>query len=102
MVGDVNSTVACALVASKTAYPQDIERSCRSRIPEQGPIDANARHGDIGSGQDFTHALRRLTLHRPSNVDDPAIFRDSLDPLLTIGGTGAARLSYPPQNACPH
>lgn len=39
-----------------------------------------------------------LTLHRPSNVDDLAIFRDILDPLLTIGGIsgkGAARLSHP-------
>ena len=43
-----------------------------------------------------------VTLHRPSNVVDLAIFRDILDPLLTIGGEGAARLSYPPQNVCPH
>jgi len=27
VVGDVNSTVACALVASKIVYPPDIERS---------------------------------------------------------------------------
>jgi len=43
-----------------------------------------------------------VTLHRPSNVVDLAIFRDILDPLLTIGGEGAARLSYPSQNVRPH
>ena len=36
-----------------------------------------------------------VTLHRPSNVDDPAIFRDIPDALLTISGEGAARLSLP-------
>jgi len=58
---------------------------------------STARHGHIGCGPNFTHALRRRDAASPSNVDNLAFFRDILDPLLTIGGEGAARLSYHPR-----
>jgi UDP-N-acetylglucosamine 2-epimerase (non-hydrolysing) len=157
LVGDVNSTIACALVASKIAYPRGIDASgrtaplivhveagLRSRdrsmpeeinrvltdalsdllfVTEQSAVrnlrsegiardrihlvgntmvDTLLRHRDraeqsavlqrlglakTNSGKPATLPYGVVTLHRPSNVDDPAAFRSILDALLTIGKT---------------
>jgi UDP-N-acetylglucosamine 2-epimerase (non-hydrolysing) len=157
LVGDVNSTIACALVASKIVYPPDtespgrtsplivhVEAGLRSRdrsmpeeinriltdalsdllfVTEQSAVhnlraegiarnrihfvgntmvDTLLRHRDradqsailqrlglSGSDSDNQAILPYgvVTLHRPSNVDDPAAFRNILDALLTIGKT---------------
>ena len=157
LVGDVNSTIACALVASKIAYPQGPDASDRTRplivhveaglrsrdrsmpeeinriltdalsdllfVTEQSAVrnlrsegiarnrihlvgntmvDTLLRHRDraeqsavlqrLGlavSDSDNQTALPYgvVTLHRPSNVDDPTAFRNILDALLTIGKT---------------
>jgi UDP-N-acetylglucosamine 2-epimerase (non-hydrolysing) len=155
LVGDVNSTIACALVASKIVYPPDpespgrtsplivhVEAGLRSRdrsMPEEinriltdalsdllfvteesavhnlrsegiarnrihlvgnTMVDTLLHHRDraeqsavlqrlglAGSDSDSQATLPYgvVTLHRPSNVDDPAAFRNILDALLTIG-----------------
>src|SRR5262245_45441276 len=167
VVGDVNSTVACALVASKTVYPTEkgassrtrpliihVEAGLRSRdwsMPEEinrvltdamadvlfvteedairnlrgegiarrkihlvgnTMVDTLLRHRaraaqspvlqrlglqPVEAGAEASGRTRLktataevvppygvVTLHRPSNVDDPAIFREILDALLTI------------------
>ena len=156
VVGDVNSTVACALVASKIVYPPDTERPERTRplivhveaglrsrdwsMPEEinrvltdalsdvlfvteqdavlnlrsegiprnrihlvgnTMVDTLLRHRERAERSSILQRLGMetsdadgtsimpygvVTLHRPSNVDDPAIFRDILDALLTISG----------------
>ena len=133
VVGDVNSTLACALVAVKKgipvihveaglrssdrAMPEEInrlltdqisellfttERSARDNLLREGIADSRihftgnvmidtlrhslkqavpsaqtlARHGMPGHSADKDYAV--LTLHRPSNVDDPATLRSLL------------------------
>jgi UDP-N-acetylglucosamine 2-epimerase (non-hydrolysing) len=154
LVGDVNSTIACALVAAKISYQDGTDASARTRpliihveaglrsrdrsmpeeinriltdavsdllfVTEQSAVhnlrsegiprnrihlvgntmvDTLLRHRDraeqstvlqrLGlSGPDSrkpaTLPYGVVTLHRPSNVDDPATFRDILGALLTI------------------
>jgi UDP-N-acetylglucosamine 2-epimerase (non-hydrolysing) len=157
VVGDVNSTIACALVASKIVYPPNPESSGRTR-PLIVHVEAGLRSKDWSmpeeinrvltdalsdvlfvTEQDAVRNLRResiarkqiyfvgntmvdtllchraraeqseilhrlgletktavgssratygvVTLHRPSNVDDPVVFRGILDALLTISRT---------------
>lgn len=149
VVGDVNSTVACALVAAKIAYgstgarpmiahveaglrsfdrsmPEEINRIVTDHISdilfvtEQSGIDHLAREGipkerirfvgntmidslvrceqkaeqstilerlglrNPGSGKSTGNGVAPyavLTLHRPSNVDDPSAFRNILEGL---------------------
>jgi UDP-N-acetylglucosamine 2-epimerase (non-hydrolysing) len=139
VVGDVNSTLACALVATKKGIPvihveaglrsfdrsmpeeinriltdqiSDIlfttEESARDNLAREGIPDSRIRFvgnvmidtlrrnlpraialpqilADIGRS-DFKHAngYAVLTLHRPSNVDDPAVLRDLLETIGTI------------------
>jgi UDP-N-acetylglucosamine 2-epimerase (non-hydrolysing) len=155
LVGDVNSTAACALVASKIAYPAEddgsirprplivhVEAGLRSRdrsMPEEinrvvtdamadllfvteedavrnlrregippdrihlvgnTMVDTLLRHraraedspilrrlGLVVPGEELPAALPYgvVTLHRPSNVDDPKVFRGILEALLKIG-----------------
>ena len=155
LVGDVNSTIACALVASKITYPVGPDASASTRplivhveaglrskdrsmpeeinriltdalsdllfVTEQSAVrnlrsegialnrihlvgntmvDTLLRHRDraeqsavlqrlglAGSDSDNQAILPYgvVTLHRPSNVDDPAVFRNILDALLTVG-----------------
>lgn len=134
--GDVNSTVAAALVAAKLqlrvghveaglrsgdwTMPEEINRVITDRLsdllflpsrdaaenlgaegvaaermhfvgnvmidtlcwalPQAQALDAAARHGVAGR----PYAV--VTLHRPSNVDDPAVLRELLDALGRLAG----------------
>jgi UDP-N-acetylglucosamine 2-epimerase (non-hydrolysing) len=134
VVGDVNSTIACALVAVKLGVkvahveaglrsfdrtmPEEINRILTDQISDllfttEASADYNLRAEGIGSDKIhfvgnvmidtlLTHreratALRTpetlglarghyavLTLHRPSNVDDPATFEQLIDALSAI------------------
>ncbi len=139
VVGDVNSTIACALVATKKgvpvvhveaglrsydrAMPEEVNRVLTDQISdllfttEREAEDNLAREGIDASRVHFTgnvmidtlHAQLQkkvpaaetfhevgaeaafqpgayglLTLHRPSNVDDPAVLRRLLDTLAAI------------------
>ena len=134
VVGDVNSTVACGLVAAKAgiplvhveaglrsrdrAMPEEINRVVTDAISdllfctEQAGVDNLRREGIDGSrvflvGNLMVDALLRhrerwaaspildtlglaarryavLTLHRPANVDDPAVFAGLLDAVERI------------------
>ena len=157
LVGDVNSTIACALVASKIVYADGTDASDRTRpliihveaglrsrdrsmpeeinriltdalsdllfVTEQSAVDNLRREGIARNnihlvGNTMVDTLLRhraraeqsailqrlglagsdpdnqatlpygvVTLHRPSNVDDPTAFRNILDALFTIGQT---------------
>jgi len=134
VVGDVNSTLACALVTAKMGVPlAHVEAGLRSfdrRMPEEinrivtdaladflfttsREADENLRREGIPAEKVFfvgnvmidtllKHRERArtlgtparfglqagryalLTLHRPSNVDDPAVFSGILDALVEI------------------
>lgn len=139
VVGDVNSTLACALVAAKKgipvihveaglrsfdrAMPEEInriltdqisdllfitERSGRENLLREGIADSRIRFvGNVmidtlrrnleravpvnqilkDSGKELSvngHDYAVLTLHRPSNVDDPNILRTLLETILKI------------------
>jgi len=134
VVGDVNSTMACAITASKLWVPlAHVEAGLRSfdrRMPEEinrlvtdaladllfttsRDADENLRREGISPERIFfignvmidtlmKHRERArglgtpgrlglqlghyalLTLHRPSNVDDPSVFSDILDALTEI------------------
>lgn len=135
VVGDVNSTLACTLVAIKLGVavahveaglrsfdrdmPEEINRmvtdilanllfttspEAETNLLREG-IDADKIHfvGNvmIDSQRYYADTARKstiledlglaegsyglVTLHRPSNVDDPAVFRPIIDALLTIG-----------------
>ncbi len=141
VVGDVNSTIACALVASKRqipvihveaglrsydrSMPEEINRVLTDQIAELLFITEPEAHGNLlreGVAADRIHfvgnvmidTLRRcqaravppqvtlaavdqrdlflsadagyciLTLHRPSNVDDPRVFRHILETVRTV------------------
>ena len=134
VVGDVNSTIACGLVAVKMGVklihveaglrsfdrtmPEEINRTLTDRISdflfctEQSGVDNLLHEGTprekiflVGNVMIDTllHNRRKaeespilktlslspggyalLTLHRPSNVDDPAAFGDILDALAEI------------------
>ena len=134
VVGDVNSTLACALVASKLGIavahveaglrsfdrtmPEEINRLLTDQISDllftsepgaadnlhREGIDASKIHfvGNVMIDTLLTHraAARRqevparfdvtarryglLTLHRPSNVDDPATFERIIEAVATI------------------
>ncbi|MCL6556225.1 MAG: UDP-N-acetylglucosamine 2-epimerase (non-hydrolyzing) [Burkholderiales bacterium] len=143
VVGDVNSTIACALVAAKKgvgvihveaglrsfdrSMPEEINRVLTDQISDllyttERQAEANLRREGIDSGRihfvgnvmidtlrhnlpravPAAHTLVRaglvaeaaregfavLTLHRPSNVDEPAV----LDGLLATVGEVAQRL----------
>lgn len=125
VVGDVNSTIACALVAAKRgvpvahveaglrsfdrAMPEEInrvltdqisdflfttERSARTNLVREGidparvhfvgnvMIDSLLAHvrrarpaAETLAGSGFSEGYALVTLHRPSNVDDPAVLR---------------------------
>ena len=56
LVGDVNSTIACALVAAKIVLPgwdgrirphPPAHRSCRGGVAQPGPVDAGGNQPDI-------------------------------------------------------
>lgn len=136
VVGDVNSTIACALVAVKKnipvvhveaglrsfdrTMPEEInriltdqisellfttERSAEANLLREG-IDASKIHfvGNVmidtllynaGRANDSRETLQHtglqleqgyglVTLHRPSNVDDPRVLSSLVDTLLTI------------------
>lgn len=136
VVGDVNSTIACALVAVKKqipvvhveaglrsfdrAMPEEInriltdqiaallfttERSAEANLLREG-IDASKIHfvGNVmidtllynaeraidstetlkHSGLSLEQGYGLVTLHRPSNVDDPQVLSALVDTLLTI------------------
>jgi len=125
VVGDVNSTLACALVASKKGIPvihveaglrsfdrtmpEEINRILTDQISDLLFITESSgranllREGIVESrihfvGNVMIDTLRRnleratplsagyavLTLHRPSNVDDPAILSTLLETVLKI------------------
>jgi UDP-N-acetylglucosamine 2-epimerase (non-hydrolysing) len=134
VVGDVNSTIACGLVAVKLGIPLiHVEAGLRSfdrSMPEEVNrvltdaisdllfcteqsgvdnllkegisqekiilagnvmIDTLLSHQDAAEGSDILKRLgldgkdfALLTLHRPSNVDDPGIFGGILDALAAI------------------
>lgn len=136
VVGDVNSTIACALVAVKKnipvvhveaglrsydrTMPEEInriltdqisdllfttERSAEANLLREG-IDASKIHfvGNVmidtllynagravdsrvtlqHTGLDLAQGYGLVTLHRPSNVDDPDVLSALVDTLLTI------------------
>src|SRR5215213_5428925 len=135
VVGDVNSTLACALVCSKTGVPvAHVEAGLRSRdrampeevnrlltdqlsellltpsadadrnllaegIPEERirlvgnvMIDSLLKHLALSEGSDARERFgvagsdyAVVTLHRPSNVDEPATLRGILSALARIG-----------------
>ncbi|MEW6329964.1 MAG: UDP-N-acetylglucosamine 2-epimerase (non-hydrolyzing) [Pseudomonadota bacterium] len=135
VVGDVNSTMACAITAKKLgikvahveaglrsrdmSMPEEINRLCtdilcdylfttdhfadenllaegipREKIFFVGNvmIDALLKHRDLARGLGLIkrwglkpHGFATLTLHRPSNVDDPVIFRGIVEALSEIG-----------------
>jgi len=140
VVGDVNSTLACALTAAKLAVPiAHVEAGLRSfdrTMPEEynrlltdqmatllfthsRSADENlAREGiprerihfvgnvmvdtlvrllprierrtilaDLGLSESHNGAYVLVTLHRPSNVDDPVTLRGIVDALRAIGET---------------
>jgi len=142
VVGDVNSTLAAALVASKLgvsvahveaglrsfdmSMPEEINRKLTDAISdllfvtEQSGIqnlrkegvaedklffvgnvmiDCLVEHRKIAAKSEVLRRLRLqkdgaaplayglLTLHRPSNVDDPAILRDILSTIATVSET---------------
>src|SRR5437667_5275935 len=134
VVGDVNSTMACAITAKKLgisvahveaglrsrdmSMPEEINRLCtdvlcdylfttdhfadenlvaegvsQERIFFVGNvmIDTLLKHQELARGLRLTEqwglkpgGFATLTLHRPSNVDDPAILRGILDALNEI------------------
>lgn len=136
VVGDVNSTLACSLVASKLRIrlghveaglrsydremPEEINRlvtdsiadelftSCADAAPNllrEGVdparihfvgnvmIDSLVRHREKAAGSGVLQILglqekgfTLVTLHRPSNVDMPEVFRDILGALGTLSG----------------
>lgn len=135
VVGDVNSSLACALVAAKAgiyvahveaglrsrdwAMPEEINRVATDRLsdwllaPSQGAVENLEREGYrpdqihlVGNVMIDTlltnlHRARArpvledlglvaggyclMTLHRPSNVDDPAVLEGLLDAMRRIG-----------------
>jgi UDP-N-acetylglucosamine 2-epimerase (non-hydrolysing) len=135
VVGDVNSTMACAITARKLgirvahveaglrsrdmSMPEEINRLCtdvlcdylfttdyvadRNLLAEGVPperiffvgnvmIDTLLKHRELARRLDLVRRWRleprgfaTLTLHRPSNVDDPEILRGILDALRSIG-----------------
>jgi UDP-N-acetylglucosamine 2-epimerase (non-hydrolysing) len=140
VVGDVNSTIACALVATKKdipvihveaglrsgdrAMPEEINRvltdqisdllfttensgrenllregidpsrihfvgnvmidTLRANLDRAVPLSTILRDADRPAFMDGHDHYALLTLHRPSNVDDPTILRTLLDTILTI------------------
>jgi UDP-N-acetylglucosamine 2-epimerase (non-hydrolysing) len=134
VVGDVNSTIACALVASKLGVrvahveaglrsfdrtmPEEINRVLTDQISDllfttEAVAEANLRRegvdpskvhfvGNVMIDTLLTHRERAraldvqarfgvsrrgyglLTLHRPSNVDDPAVFERLIEGVGTI------------------
>lgn len=134
VVGDVNSTMACAITAKKLgirvahveaglrsrdmAMPEEINRLCTDvlcdflfttdrfananlvaeGIPEERiffvgnvMIDTLLKHREMAQKLDLMNAwglssrsFATLTLHRPSNVDDPQILRGILEALSEI------------------
>jgi len=135
VVGDVNSTMACAITAKKLgtkvahveaglrsrdmSMPEEINRLCTDVLcdylfttdhfadenlkaegvsPERiffvgnVMIDTLLKHRELARGLDLIgkwglkpQGFATLTLHRPSNVDDPAVLRGILDALSEIG-----------------
>jgi UDP-N-acetylglucosamine 2-epimerase (non-hydrolysing) len=135
VVGDVNSTLACALVAAKLnipvahveaglrsfdrTMPEEINRVLTDQISDllftteesaaenlrREGIDSSKIHfvGNVMIDTLLAHRARArqrnvpakfdvepgayglLTLHRPSNVDDPLVFERLVDALATIG-----------------
>jgi len=135
VVGDVNSTMACAITAKKLgikvahveaglrsrdmSMPEEINRLCtdvlcdylfttdhfadENLIAEGASqkkiffvgnvmIDTLLKHQELARGLRLIEqwglkprGFATLTLHRPSNVDDPAILRGILDALNEIG-----------------
>jgi UDP-N-acetylglucosamine 2-epimerase (non-hydrolysing) len=134
VVGDVNSTMACAITAKKLgikvahveaglrsrdmSMPEEINRLCTDvlcdylfttdhfadeNLAAEGVsprkiffvgnvmIDTLLKHRELARGLGLIgqwglkpRGFATLTLHRPSNVDDPAIFRGILDALSEI------------------
>ncbi len=134
VVGDVNSTMACAITAKKLgikvahveaglrsrdmSMPEEINRLCTDVLcdylfttdhfadenliaegvsPEKiffvgnVMIDTLLKHQELARGLGLIEqwglkpgSFATLTLHRPSNVDDPAVFRGILDALKEI------------------
>jgi len=134
VVGDVNSTMACAITAKKLgikvahveaglrsrdmSMPEEINRLCTDVLCDYlfttdhfadenliaegvSPgkiffvgnvmIDTLLKHRELARGLGLIEqwglkpgSFATLTLHRPSNVDDPAVFRGILDALKEI------------------
>src|SRR6266446_429512 len=88
--GDVNSTVAAALVAAKLqvrvghveaglrsgdwTMPEEINRVVTDRLSDDAPARFEVR------GRPYVV----VTLHRPANVDDPAVLRELLEALTRL------------------
>lgn len=144
VVGDVNSTLACALVAAKKlvrvahvesglrsfdrAMPEEInrvltdqisdvlyttERSARDNLLKEGidpariqfvgnvmidslhanlphavaPAETLARHGAPASLTQGASGYAVVTLHRPSNVDEPSRLEDLVETLTTVSSS---------------
>lgn len=135
VVGDVNSTMACAVTAKKLgikvahveaglrsrdmSMPEEINRLCTDVLcdylfttdhfahenllaegiaPERiffvgnVMIDTLLKHRELAGRMDLMQrwglkprGFATLTLHRPSNVDNPEVLRGILDALRTIG-----------------
>lgn len=135
VVGDVNSTMACAITARKMgirvahveaglrsrdmSMPEEINRLCtdvlcdllfttdhfaNENLAAEGVpperiffvgnvmIDTLMKHRELARGLRLAEqwgltpkGFATLTLHRPSNVDDPEVFRGILDALTAIG-----------------
>jgi UDP-N-acetylglucosamine 2-epimerase (non-hydrolysing) len=136
VVGDVNSTMACAITAKKLgikvahveaglrsrdmSMPEEVNRLCtdvlcdylfttdhfaNENLAAEGAspekiffvgnvmIDTLMKHREIARGLRLTEqwgltpkGFATLTLHRPSNVDHPGVFRGILDALTAISG----------------
>ena len=68
-------------------------------------IDTLLKHKELARGLGLLEywglkpsAFATLTLHRPSNVDDPVILQGILDALSEIAKEIPDRFSHPPQN----